>query len=56
MAFTTAQHPEDVATAQALTDEERQMLIRVMDLGGQYWARQNTQFAPFVNDPTSGVK
>jgi hypothetical protein len=56
MAYTTAQHPEDVASAQALTDDERQMLIRVMDLGGQYYARQNTQFAPFANDPTSGVK
>ena len=32
------------------------MLIRVIDLGGQFYARQNTGFVPFANDPTSGVK
>ncbi len=47
-------HPEDVGVT--LTDEERQTLIRSIDLGGQYYARQNTQFVPFQNDPTSGQK
>ena len=55
-AFTGAMHPEDTGAANTLTDAERQMLIRVMDLGGQYWARQNTNFAAFTNDPVSGVK
>jgi hypothetical protein len=45
-------HPEDQGASFSLTDDERQMLIRTMDLGGQYWARQNTGFAPFNHDPT----
>jgi hypothetical protein len=47
-------HPEDVGVT--ITDEERQMLIRVMDLGGQYYARKNTGYAPYGNDPTSRNK
>jgi hypothetical protein len=42
-------HPEDVGTT--LTDEERAMLVRVMDLGGQYYARQGSDFVPFAADP-----
>jgi hypothetical protein len=47
-------HPEDVGVT--LTDEERQMLIRVMDLGGQYYARKNTGYAPYTADPISRNK
>jgi hypothetical protein len=43
-------HPEDVGVT--ITDEERQMLVRVMDLGGQYYSRKNTGYAPYANDPT----
>jgi hypothetical protein len=51
---THALHPEDKGVT--LTDEERQALIRVMDLGGQYYSRKNTDFAPFDRDPTAGGK
>ena len=37
-------------------DDERQMLIRVMDLGGQYYARQNTGFSALTVDPVGGGK
>jgi hypothetical protein len=48
-------HPEDKSIP--LTDDERRLLILTMDLGGQYYARQNTGFAPFVGgDPVSGGK
>ena len=45
-------HPEDQGASFSLTNDERQVLIRTMDLGGQYWARQNTGFQPFNHDPT----
>jgi len=45
-------HPEDKGVT--LTDEERRTLIVPIDLGGQYYARQNTGFAPFNNDPVAG--
>ncbi len=45
-------HPEDKSIA--LTDDERKMLVLVMDLGGQYYARQNTGFVPFTaGDPVA---
>jgi uncharacterized cupredoxin-like copper-binding protein len=45
-------HPENKGIT--LTDAERQTLIRVMDLGGQYYARKNTGFAPYTNgDPVA---
>jgi Hydrazine synthase alpha subunit middle domain len=47
-------HPEDQGTQYALTDDERQMLIRSADLGGQFWSRQNTGFVPYSADPTAG--
>jgi cytochrome c553 len=47
-------HPEDVGVT--LTDSERQMLIRVMDLGGPYYARQGGQFIPNPTDPTAASK
>jgi hypothetical protein len=43
-------HPEDVGVT--VSDEERQMLIRVMDLGGQYYSRTNSNYAPYRSDPT----
>lgn len=48
---TRSLHPENVGTT--LTREERAMLIRAIDLGGQFYARQNTQFVPFANDALS---
>jgi hypothetical protein len=47
-------HPEDQGASYSLTDDERQTLIRTMDLGGQYWSRQNTGFVPYNADPTAG--
>ena len=48
---THALHPEDVGGT--LTDDERQALVRAMDLGGQFYARQNTGFTPNTNDPVA---
>lgn len=46
-------HPEDKGIT--LTPEERRMLILAMDLGGQFYARQNTGFTPFSgSDPVGG--
>ena len=44
-------HPEDKGVT--LTDEERRMLILAIDLGGQYFARQNTGFVP---NQVAGIK
>jgi len=44
----------DHAALAGLTREETQMLIRAFDMGGQYFARQNTGFVPFNNDPVAG--
>ncbi len=44
----------DHAAEAGLTREEVQMLIRTIDMGGQYFARQNTGFKPFNNDPVAG--
>ncbi len=45
-------HPENQAIA--VTFDERLALIRSIDLGGQYYARQNTKFVPFtVGDPVA---
>ena len=49
-----AMHPDDKGVI--LTDEERRTLIIPIDLGGQYYARQNTGFVPFNNDPVAGQK
>jgi len=45
-------HPEDQGVD--LTREERRALIRAIDMGGQYYARQNTQFAPYDANPLAG--
>ena len=42
-AFDSPAHPEDVGVT--LTREERMMLIRMVDLGGQYYSRQNVEGA-----------
>ncbi|HWL87860.1 MAG TPA: hypothetical protein VNO21_18780, partial [Polyangiaceae bacterium] len=47
-AWPTPLHPEDQGAGHEVTDEERRALIKVMDLGGQYFARQNSQFKPFT--------
>ena len=49
LAFKGAMHPEDKGVT--VTDGERQMLIRSIDLGGQFYARQNTGFVPYAQDP-----
>jgi hypothetical protein len=47
---THAPHPEDQGSQYALTAAERQTIaVYPMDLGGQYWSRQNTGFVPFTN-------
>jgi len=44
----------DHAKVAGLTRDEVRMLIRSIDMGGQYFARQNTGFKPFNNDPVAG--
>lgn len=46
-----AMHPEDKGVT--LTPEERAILIQSIDLGGQYYARQNTGFVPYSNNPVA---
>lgn len=48
---TPAMHPEDKGVT--LTDDERQTLVRSIDVGGQFYSRQNTGFVPFGNDPVA---
>jgi hypothetical protein len=52
-AWSTPSHPEDVGGT-AVPDEARRALSMPMDLGGQFYARQNTGFVPFAGDPTAG--
>ena len=44
----------DHAAEAGMTREEIVMLIRAIDMGGQYYSRQNTDFVPFNNDPLAG--
>jgi hypothetical protein len=44
----------DHATEVGLTREEVTMLIRAIDMGGQFYSRQNTAFEPYNNDPVAG--
>lgn len=46
----------DHAALAGLTRDEVRMLIRAFDMGGQYFARQNTGFQPFNNDPVAGTQ
>jgi hypothetical protein len=45
----------DHGAAVNLTREERTMLIRAIDMGGQFYARQNSDFQPFANDPVAAT-
>jgi hypothetical protein len=47
-------HPEDKGVT--LTDEERLAFIQSIDLGGQFYARQNTGFVPYVDSLSAGRK
>lgn len=46
-------HPEDKGVT--LTSEERQALIRAIDLGGQYYARKAAGFTPYEGSPVGGA-
>jgi len=48
-------HPEDVG-GPTISDADRAMLVKVMDLGGQYYSRQNGGYMPNQYDPTAGTK
>ncbi|MBS2017581.1 MAG: hypothetical protein JST00_32170 [Deltaproteobacteria bacterium] len=48
---TEIMHPEDKGVT--LTPEERLQLIQSIDVGGQFYARQNTGFVPFAGDPVA---
>jgi hypothetical protein len=43
----------DHATQVGLTRDELVMLIRAIDMGGQFYARQNTQFVAITADPVA---
>ncbi len=45
----------DHAALAGLTRDETVMLIRAIDMGGQYYARQNSVFMPNTNDPVAGT-
>ncbi len=53
-AWPTPLHPEDKGVT--LTDEERRLLVLSIDLGGQYYARQNTGFVPLATGAAGGIK
>jgi hypothetical protein len=40
--------------APQMTRDEVVKLIRTIDMGGQFYARQNTAFQPFTSDPVGG--
>jgi hypothetical protein len=44
-------HPEDKGIT--LTDDERKQIIESIDVGGQFYTRQNTGFEPFNSDPVA---
>jgi hydrazine synthase alpha subunit-like protein len=44
----------DHAKLAGLTRKELVMLIRTIDMGGQYYSRQNSEFKPFSGDPVGG--
>jgi mono/diheme cytochrome c family protein len=45
----------DHAALAKLTRDEVVMLTRAIDMGGQFYARQNTKFAPATIDPVAGL-
>jgi hypothetical protein len=44
----------DHAAVAGLTRDELVKLIRAIDMGGQFYGRQNTSFQPYTNDPVGG--
>jgi len=46
----------DHAMEHGMTRDEVVMLIRTIDMGGQFYSRQNTAFVPFTNDPIAGTQ
>jgi hypothetical protein len=44
----------DHAAVAGLTRDELVKLIRAIDMGGQYYSRQNTEFTPYASDPVAG--
>jgi hypothetical protein len=44
----------DHAAAVGMTRDELVKLIRTIDMGGQYYSRQNTDFQPYAADPVGG--
>ncbi len=51
---TRSVHPENVGGT--LTREERVKLIRAIDLGGQFYSRQNTNFVPMTTGGTPSAQ
>ena len=46
-------HPENAGGT--LTREERTVLIRAIDMGGQFYSRQNTGFQAYGGDSLAGA-
>jgi hypothetical protein len=46
----------DHALEHGMTRDEVVKLIRTIDMGGQFYSRQNTAFVPFTNDPVAGTR
>jgi hypothetical protein len=44
----------DHAAVAGMTRDEVVKLIRAIDMGGQFYSRQNTAFMPFTSDPVGG--
>ncbi|HSU40227.1 MAG TPA: hypothetical protein VLJ38_11675 [Polyangiaceae bacterium] len=44
----------DHAAVAGMTRDELVKLVRAIDMGGQFYSRQNTAFAPFTSDPVGG--
>ena len=49
-----AGNPESTRAGVTMTAAERKVMVLTDDLGGQYWARDNTGFVPFTaGDPVA---
>jgi hypothetical protein len=46
----------DHAMEHGMTRDEVVKLIRAIDMGGQFYSRQNTAFMPFTNNPIAGAQ
>jgi hypothetical protein len=47
-------HADHAAAVAGMTRDEVVKLIRSIDMGGQFYSRQNTAFMPFTSDPVGG--